>query len=505
MADEVAGSHESVLCLRLMQAFRRVSRGMRRWQEDAAPPVTAPLSPRHVAALEQLLDGPATVSELAARLGLTLPTVSGVLADLDRAGFIERHPDPADRRRTIVAVIPDRAALIVEWLDGAARPLARVLDQLSPCEQETFLKAMNLLESELHSQLLRGPYRRWHHPQRRPPAARIEPQGAAGEQRSLHVPSAWLPAAVTNLGRRSDCPRGLRGRGPGPPLRQRAADLDASSAANVSRLGAGTAAAESAGHHGYGRGGYTMMPHSGQSGSDTGTTNTTAATTENWSGYAATGAAGTFTSVSSSWTQPSVTCGSASTFSSFWVGLDGAGSPTVEQTGTEADCSGGQASYSGWFEAFPAAPVTYQEPVQPGDAMSASVTSQGGGSFSLTLADATQGWTKTTDVSVPSAQLESAEVIAEAPSSQTVLPLADFGAVQFSDATVNGQPIGDDNPVALTMASAANVTEATPSALDGGNSFSVTWDSSGTSTAGAGGGTGTGTGGTPGHHHHHHG
>jgi DNA-binding MarR family transcriptional regulator len=151
MADETVSAQHSVMCLRLMQAFRRVSRGMRRWQDGAAP-VTAPLSPRHIAALEQLLGSPVTVSELAARLGLTLPTVSGVLADLDRAGFIERHPDPADRRRTIVAVIPAKAALIGEWLDGAARPLARVLEQLSPSEQDAFLKAMNLLESELQTQ-----------------------------------------------------------------------------------------------------------------------------------------------------------------------------------------------------------------------------------------------------------------------------------------------------------------------------------------------------------------
>ncbi|HEY3881115.1 MAG TPA: MarR family winged helix-turn-helix transcriptional regulator [Trebonia sp.] len=152
MTDEAASSQHSAMCLRLMQAFRSVSRGMRRWQEGAAPPVTAPLSPRHVAALEQLLDSPVTVGELASRLGLTLPTVSGVLADLDRAGFIERHQDPADRRRTIVGVIPARAALIGEWLDGAARPLARVLDKLSPSEQDAFLKAMNLLETELHGQ-----------------------------------------------------------------------------------------------------------------------------------------------------------------------------------------------------------------------------------------------------------------------------------------------------------------------------------------------------------------
>jgi DNA-binding MarR family transcriptional regulator len=140
-----------VVCLRLMQAFRRVSRGMRRWQDGAAPPSTAPLSPRHVAALEQLLGSPLTVGELASRLGLTLPTVSGVLADLDRAGFIERHPDPADRRRTIVQVIPAQAALIGQWLDGAARPIARVLDQLSPTEQQAFLKAMDLLDAELQT------------------------------------------------------------------------------------------------------------------------------------------------------------------------------------------------------------------------------------------------------------------------------------------------------------------------------------------------------------------
>jgi DNA-binding MarR family transcriptional regulator len=94
----------------------------------------------------------ATVSELAARLGLTLPTVSGVLADLDRADFVARHPDPADRRRTIVAITPAKAALVGEWLDGAASPIARVLDKLSPSEQEAFLKAMDLLETELHRQ-----------------------------------------------------------------------------------------------------------------------------------------------------------------------------------------------------------------------------------------------------------------------------------------------------------------------------------------------------------------
>jgi DNA-binding MarR family transcriptional regulator len=152
VTDDTGRSAHSAVCLRLMQLFPRVSRGMRRWQDGAAPPTPAPLSPRHVAALEQLRGGPLTVSELASRLGLTLPTVSGVLADLDRAGFVLRRADPADRRRTIVQISPDQGSLIGKWLDGAASPLARVLDRLEPSEQEAFLKAMNMLETELHAQ-----------------------------------------------------------------------------------------------------------------------------------------------------------------------------------------------------------------------------------------------------------------------------------------------------------------------------------------------------------------
>ena len=150
MAPETGGAEQADVCLRLIRLFPRVVRGMRRWQDRATPATLAPLSPRHVAALEQLRGGPMTVSELAARLGLTLSTVSGVLGDLDRAGFIERHPDPGDRRRTIVQIASGQATVISEWLDGAASPVARVLDKLSPREQEAFLKAMNLLETELH-------------------------------------------------------------------------------------------------------------------------------------------------------------------------------------------------------------------------------------------------------------------------------------------------------------------------------------------------------------------
>jgi hypothetical protein len=242
-------------------------------------------------------------------------------------------------------------------------------------------------------------------------------------------------------------------------------------------------AAPARGAGGWGRGGYMMMPGPGGAPAGTsapadGAATGTATTSMNWSGYAATG--GRFTSVSAAWAQPAVTCTAQTTFSSFWVGLDGDGTQSVEQTGTEADCSGGAAAYSGWFEMFPNAPVFYNNPVRPGDAMSASVTTSGSGSFTLTLTDHTQGWNQVTTQTSATAQLGSAEVIAEAPSAATVEPLSNFGTVSFSGATVDGAPIGSSASLsALTMVSAAGATEATPSALTGGSAFSVTWNSSG--------------------------
>jgi DNA-binding MarR family transcriptional regulator len=148
VAEQASAGGHSAACLRLMRVFPCVMRGMRRYQDQTTPQASAALGPRHVAALEQLRDGPLTVGALAARLGLTLSTVSGVLTGLDQAGFVERAPDQADRRRTIVQIAPDARTAVEEWLDGAAAPLARVLDRLADDERAAFLKAMDMLEAE---------------------------------------------------------------------------------------------------------------------------------------------------------------------------------------------------------------------------------------------------------------------------------------------------------------------------------------------------------------------
>jgi hypothetical protein len=200
-------------------------------------------------------------------------------------------------------------------------------------------------------------------------------------------------------------------------------------------------------------------------------------TSTNWSGYAVS-AAGPYTSVAASWKQPAVNCSHTPTgWSSFWVGLDGDTTGTVEQTGTEADCSSGTPVYYAWYEMYPKFPVQYSNPVSSGDSFSASVAYLGKGSFRLTLTDTSKGWTQQTTQRLKSAKLGSAEVIAEAPSSSGgVLPLADFGTIGFGSATVDGSALSSSTPGIdpITMVSTSGSVKAKPSAISNG-SFSDTW------------------------------
>lgn len=201
-------------------------------------------------------------------------------------------------------------------------------------------------------------------------------------------------------------------------------------------------------------------------------------TSQNWAGYDATG--GGFASVTASWVEPPIQASySTDTYAGFWVGLDGHGSSTVEQTGTMAYSESGSVSYYAWYEMYPDAAIPINGmTVNPGDEMTGTVTSDGTGDFTLSLVDHTThqtfSTTQTNGVTAPF----SAEVIAEAPSSAASGPtfqLADFGSVDFTNCSFNGQPISAFAYNQIDMVSAGNVTEAVPSALGtDGASFSVT-------------------------------
>src|SRR5271169_3253206 len=158
-------------------------------------------------------------------------------------------------------------------------------------------------------------------------------------------------------------------------------------------------------------------------------------TSENWSGYAVTGTA--FTQATGSWKVPAVDCTKTpSTYSAFWVGIDGWNSSTVEQTGTSSDCSGATAQYYAWYEFYPAAGfIITSVPVKPGNVMSA-VVSYSGSEFAVKITNETTGKSFSKSSKGSGEKRTSAEWIAEAPCCTTgggILPLADFVKANFGD------------------------------------------------------------------------
>jgi hypothetical protein len=193
------------------------------------------------------------------------------------------------------------------------------------------------------------------------------------------------------------------------------------------------------------------------------------AESDNWAGYAIAAATPpatptsptgvTVTSVTASWVVPEVSMdwckSSPNSESSFWVGIDGWYSNTVEQIGTDSDCSSGTPTYYAWYEFYPlnfdyACPTgSHDNPslcplmnIQPGDVMSAAVNCTADGkSCTVTITDETmkppasfsKKLTANNQTGIPF-QLSSGEWIAETPcctNSGDYFPLTDFGTISF--------------------------------------------------------------------------
>lgn len=146
-------------------------------------------------------------------------------------------------------------------------------------------------------------------------------------------------------------------------------------------------------------------------------------TSTNWAGYAVDGKVGSVTDVKGSWIVPSVQHSTNNQYSSFWVGIDGDSSSTVEQVGTESDTINGVATYYAWYEFYPKPCFRINSmSISPGDNISAEVKYDQN-KFTVYITDVTKKQSFSTSAKVNSAQRNSAEWIAEAPWSGGVLPL----------------------------------------------------------------------------------
>jgi hypothetical protein len=168
--------------------------------------------------------------------------------------------------------------------------------------------------------------------------------------------------------------------------------------------------------------------------------------TRAWAGFVAESAGASFADVRASWSVPRVVCNRPASSVAFWVGLGGAAasSHALEQIGTAIDCSDrAVVSYSAWYEAYPATAEEVPFAVRPGDTVTAEVR-VAGRQIDLRLANDTTGASFVKQLTLAEPETDSAEWIAEAPSSCaapacTPLPVAHFGRVTFlaATATVN--------------------------------------------------------------------
>ena len=211
-------------------------------------------------------------------------------------------------------------------------------------------------------------------------------------------------------------------------------------------------------------------------------------TSTNWSGYAVDGTSAT--DVVGNWTQPAAICSKReNSWSSPWVGIDGDNSSTVEQIGTDADCSGGRPAYYAWYEMYPKSLVVINIPVNPGDSFTGRVTYQGSGNYLLTLTNnsTSPATTFSTVQNSTKTQNSSIEWVMEGPSNGSLtnfttagFPGGSANTVNFTGAsgTIGGTTAGVGsfgNAQSITMVGKRGIPRATPFGLSSAG-FGVLWN-----------------------------
>jgi len=82
------------------------------------------------------LNGIATPSELARHTGLTSGATTAMLDRLEKAGLIERRPNPNDRRGTLIVPAKSGAEKAASWCESARKAQDELMSSYSESELE---------------------------------------------------------------------------------------------------------------------------------------------------------------------------------------------------------------------------------------------------------------------------------------------------------------------------------------------------------------------------------
>ena len=104
------------------------------------------LTPTQFSALIRLSErGQVTQNHLGRLASMDVATTKGVVDRLRAKGLVKSEPDPTDKRRSVITLTPNGAALIAKLESIGAAITAETLSPLSAREQETLLGLLKKL------------------------------------------------------------------------------------------------------------------------------------------------------------------------------------------------------------------------------------------------------------------------------------------------------------------------------------------------------------------------
>lgn len=99
-----------------------------------------------------VLDGagePLSPTEIARRLIVTTASITSLLDTLQRRGLIERRPDPADRRRLLIAITPTAQELVRRYVPEVVALQVRVMQDIPEGDRQQFVAVLNRIQEAI--------------------------------------------------------------------------------------------------------------------------------------------------------------------------------------------------------------------------------------------------------------------------------------------------------------------------------------------------------------------
>ena len=99
-----------------------------------------------------VLDGagePLSPTEIARRLIVTTASVTSLLDTLERRGLVERRPDPADRRRLLVAITPPAQAMVRQYVPEVVALQGAVMSGIGEEDRQQLIAVLTRIRAAI--------------------------------------------------------------------------------------------------------------------------------------------------------------------------------------------------------------------------------------------------------------------------------------------------------------------------------------------------------------------